>query len=291
MLFPGLEDYLSHWLSRFKSGCSIVETQYITGGSINEAYKIRTTCGICFLKYNSASKYPEMFTKEKAALELLSGTNTVIVPEVLTSDTFGNCSFLLLKYESPTKPTKNYWTVFAKHLSSLHQVKAKHYGLDYDNYIGSLPQINTYKDDYIEFFISCRLNPLLRSAVDKGLLSHKDILQFENLYKLLPDMLSVEKPSLIHGDLWSGNLIVNHKGLPCVIDPAIYYGHRESDIAMTKLFGGFPISFYDTYQSCLPMEKGWEERIPIHQLYPLLIHVNLFGMSYASQLRNIITRY
>lgn len=288
MLLPALKDYLSNWLSQHKVGCTIVETQYVAGGSINETYKISTTCGIFFLKYNSASKYPEMFTKEKAALEFLSKTNTVIVPEVLTSETFGNCSFLLLKYETPSQLSKNYWSVFARQLSSLHQITAQNFGLDHDNYIGALPQINTYMDSYCDFFISCRLNPLLKSAVDKDLLTQKDILKFENLYKLLPEILPVERPSLVHGDLWSGNLIVNHKGMPCVVDPAIHYGHRESDIAMTRLFGGFPSAFYSTYHSCLPMEKGWEERIPIHQLYPLLVHVNLFGMSYASQLRNIV---
>ena len=104
-------------------------------------------------------------------------------------------------------------------------------------------------------------------------------------------LLTIEKPALIHGDLWSGNIIVNHNGMPCLIDPAVYYGHRESDIAMTRLFGGFPNLFYEAYNDEFPMNKGWEERIEIHQLYPLLVHVNLFGQSYVPQVRRIIRRF
>jgi fructosamine-3-kinase len=291
MLLPAIKEYLTNWLLQYNNDCSFIDARYVTGGSINEAYRISTTCGVYFLKYNSASKYPQMFEKEKISLELLEKTKTVIVPKVFIAGSFGNCSFLLLKYEEAGKTVNDYWTIFAKQLSALHKQTSEYYGLDFDNYIGSLPQINTLKKEYNDFFIECRLIPLIRKAVDASLLEKSDIKHFENLFNRLREIIPHEKPSLLHGDLWSGNLITNNAGLPTVIDPAIYYGHREADIAMTRLFGGFPNEFFYAYNNENPLQKGWDERIPVHQLYPLLVHVNLFGLSYRSQVREIIKKF
>lgn len=136
-----------------------------------------------------------------------------------------------------------------------------------------------------------RLQPLVKLAYDSGLLDGQDARRMEILYKKLPEILPVEPPSLIHGDLWSGNYMVGNDGNPCIIDPAVYYGHREMDIAMSKLFGGFSPEFYRAYNEEYPMVKGWEKRVELNQLYPLLVHVNLFGEGYNRQVRQILKDY
>ena len=119
----------------------------------------------------------------------------------------------------------------------------------------------------------------------------KLIKQFDGLFKRLPELLVVEQPSLLHGDLWSGNLITNNDGLPALIDPAVYFGNREVDLAMTKLFGGFSNLFYDSYQECFPMEKGFQDRWDIYNLYPLLVHVNLFGGGYLNSVKAVLQKF
>src|SRR5690606_5312124 len=133
--------------------------------------------------------------------------------------------------------------------------------------------------------------PQLKIAADSRLISPSVTQKFETLYKKLTSILNTEKPALLHGDLWNGNLIVNQDGDPCLIDPAVYYGNREVDLAMTRLFGGFEDEFYESYQEAFPMMPGYDERFDIYNLYPLLIHVNLFGSSYVSQVNTIISSF
>lgn len=280
------------WINeKYGKDCKVRSIAPSPGGSINETYRINTSSGDFFLKYNLSKKYPEMFELEMKGLKLLTSTNTVHIPEVFIAGYSGIYSYLILEYEERANPQNNFWIVFADQLANLHQNSASYFGLDHDNYIGSLKQSNSKTPDYLSFFINQRLSPLLKSAIDIKLLTHKDLVQFEKLLTRLSGLVTIENPALIHGDLWSGNIIVNHNGLPCLIDPAVYYGHRESEIAMTKLFGGFPNLFYEIYNEVFPMEKGWEERIEIQQLYPLLVHVNLFGHSYVSQVRRIINKF
>lgn len=292
MLPSEVNESLTNWLAEtFGNGCIIKRTTPVGGGSINEAHRISTSCGDFFLKYNLAGLYPQMFELEMKGLKLLASTNTIYIPEALYAGFTDKYSFLILEYEEKAEPRENFWTLFASQLARLHQQTDDYYGLGYDNYIGSLKQSNLITTDYLSFFINQRIIPLVKSALDSKLLSHDDLVQFQKLFLRLGDLLTIEKPALIHGDLWSGNIIVNHNGMPCLIDPAIYYGHRESDIAMTRLFGGFPNLFYEAYNDEFPMSKGWVERIEIHQLYPLLVHVNLFGQSYVPQVRRIIRRF
>jgi fructosamine-3-kinase len=269
----------------------VIAAKPIGGGCINEAHRLETTNARYFIKYNSASEFPGMFGKEAQGLKLLADTKSLSVPEVIGTGISGENSYLLLQNIEGGTPGRNFWNEFGTKLADLHHNSNEYFGLDHDNYIGSLAQTNQKQDDFFSFFISQRIEPQLIIARNKGAFSHSDTRYFDSFFKILPELIPVEKPALIHGDLWNGNFMIAADGSPYLIDPAVYYGHRESDIAMTKLFGGFQPEFYDSYNQSWPMEKGWQNRIDIFNLYPLLVHVNLFGGGYTSQVLSIIRQF
>ena len=261
------------------------------GGCINDAVKIQSTTGIFFVKYNLEATYPAMFAREAAGLQLLREAGEIRIPEVLHFDTAEKYSYLLLEYISTGNQARNFWNIFGHALAAVHKHTQALFGLDHDNYIGSLPQSNRQHSDWTDFFILERLEPLVSKARDKGEISPQLVKQLESLYIKLPRLIPSEKPSLLHGDLWNGNYRVDDKGNPCLIDPAVYYGHREMDLGMTRLFGGFSPQFYDSYDNAFPLEQGWESRVDLFNLYPLLVHVNLFGGGYASQVKQIVSKF
>ena len=269
----------------------ITETSSMGGGCINEAYSLKTNAGKYFVKYNSATAFPGMFEKEAAGVSILVDTNTISVPKVICANTAGKLAYLLLQYIETGKGKKDFWHNFGTLLSGLHRNTSDSFGLSHDNYIGSLVQENKQHPDFINFFISQRLVPQIKIARNQGALSQSDTRYFDSLFNTLNNIIPIEKPALLHGDLWSGNFMVNSLGAPCIFDPAVYYGHRETDIAMTQLFGGFPVEFYHSYNETCPMEKDWKNRTDIFNLYPLLVHVNLFGGSYAAQVLRIIRHF
>ena len=273
------------------SKVQITEARAIGGGCINEAFALKTTVGKFFIKFNSASAFPFMFEKEAEGLKILAHTNTISVPEVMGSAESGKMAYLVLQYIESGIPDNNFWNEFGTKLADLHRNTNEYFGLDHDNYIGSLVQSNKKHADFIEFFIVERIEPQLKEARNKGEFSQSDLRYFHSLFKSLHNIIPLEKPSLLHGDLWSGNFMVTTDSIPCLIDPAVYYGHREADIAMTQLFGGFQPEFYHAYNQAWPMEKDWQKRMDIFNLYPLLVHVNLFGGSYASQVLLIIRQF
>jgi fructosamine-3-kinase len=154
--------------------------------------------------------------------------------------------------------------------------------------MGSLAQSNSKESDWAQFFIKHRLEPQVKMAVDSGFTFSSS---FDHIYKILDKEVPKAPPALIHGDLWSGNFMVDANDSPVLIDPAAYFGHRETDIAMTTLFGGFSSSFYDFYNSAFPLESDWQERIGLHNLYPLLVHVNLFGSGYVNQVNQVLRKF
>lgn len=269
----------------------VIESRGIGGGCINEAYALKTKTGTYFVKYNSASAFPGMFEKEAAGLKILADTQTILVPEIVGAGCADKYAFLLLHYIESGTPHRNFWNEFGTRLADLHRNSNEYFGLDHDNYIGSLIQKNSFDNDFVSFFISQRIEPQLKEARNKGAFSSDDVRYFDSLFKSLNHIIPPEKPALVHGDLWSGNFLVSADGSPCIIDPAVYYGHREADIAMTKLFGGFQQDFYHAYNEAWPMEKDWQKRTEIFNLYPLLVHVNLFGGGYARQVMQIIRQF
>jgi len=254
----------------------------LTGGCINNAVKLNTDKGIFFVKWNTNAK-ANMFQSESRGLKVLKDTNTICIPNVLCFDE----DFLILEFIPPSNPDNAFWENFGRKLALMHQKTHPKFGLNFDNYIGSLAQTNTKMDDWVSFFIQKRL----QTQLSIGDFTANIKSDFEKLFQKIPNIFPVEKAALLHGDLWSGNFLVKGGDTPVLIDPAIYYGNREMDIAMSKLFGGFNSDFYFAYNESYPLENGWEERIQICNLYPLLVHVNLFGGAYINQVKNILSYY
>ncbi|MCR4605180.1 MAG: fructosamine kinase family protein [Eubacterium sp.] len=276
-------------------GVSIEEKTYVTGGDINESYMLKLSDGTkCFLKRNTR-KGEDFFRAEMLGLMAIADTQTISCPRIHSYGKDGNGSFLLCEYIEAAPKVSDFWEFFAEELAALHKadtakyVREGNYGFSEDNYIGATVQYNGGHDSWVGFFRDERLKPQIEMA-DRFLLS-SDKKDFDKLLEKLDDILvEPEHPSLLHGDLWGGNFVTGSDGKAWLIDPATYVGCAEADIAMTELFGGFSRSFYQTYKECGCLMPGYEDRKEIYNLYHLLNHLNLFGSSYLSSVRNIIKR-
>lgn len=266
---------------------NLLEAKPLSGGDINEVFLMKCKEGYLVVKLNDASKFPKMFIAEAKGLELLNATSTFKIPAVLGKGQIKNTSYLLLEYISSGKANPNFWQDFGKNLARLHKTTQKSFGLEHNNYIGSLPQKNDYKDSASAFYIHERLEPQFKLASDTGF-QFKDLDKF---YNTLSEVIPKEAPSLIHGDLWSGNFMISKNGQPVLIDPAVAFAPREMDLAMMKLFGGFPDEVFKIYNSYFALEPQWEERLSLWQLYYLLVHLNLFGAGYLSRVKTILAEY
>ena len=269
----------------------VEEVTSIGGGSINDAWRIDTNDGPFFLKTNSADRYPSMFEAEADGLARLRETRTLPVPEVFAHGEDHDITWLLMEWIAPGRSAADRWSMFGQRLARLHRHTNDRFGLERDNFIGSLVQHNRQEKDWPTFLIDHRLVPQLKMARDRRKIESGILIRAERLFSMLDGLFPKEPPALLHGDLWNGNFIAGSDGQVWVVDPATYYGHREMDIAMTKLFGGFDPEFYSAYQQEYPLEKGWEERIDLCNLYPLLVHVNLFGDEYVAQVDAILRRF
>jgi protein-ribulosamine 3-kinase len=269
----------------------IQDFAFSSGGCINRGGRLKTTAGNFFLKWNDEKKFPLMFEAESRGLQILRQQDAIRIPKVIGNGISDSFQFLLLEYIDQKPRSKNYWQVLGERLAALHQRSSKQFGLEHNNYIGSLRQYNQQSSSWIHFFIEQRLNVQLKLAIDNGLAPGHWQQGFERLHSRLSSLLPEEKPSLVHGDLWNGNLITDEKGEPCLIDPAVYYGNREADLAMTKLFGGFDRDFYTSYEAAFPLQPGYQQRVDIYNLYPLLVHVNLFGGSYVHSVEGILRAF
>ena len=266
-------------------------TKSVGGGDINEAYNLNTSVGDFFVKKNSASRYPQMFKKEALGLKLLAEANEISVPEVITFGETDDVAFLVLKYIVSSSKSNTFWDDFGKQLAKLHKHSSDHFGLGHDNYIGSLPQPNRKHDNWVDFFREERLGFQVKMARDRGNIGNDTVRAFGRFYRKLDEIFPVEPPSLIHGDLWGGNYMVDQNGRAVIIDPAVYYGHREMDLGMSQLFGGFSAEFYQSYHEEYPLEKGWQQRLDYCNLYPLMVHVNLFGGGYLNSVKSILGKF
>lgn len=271
-------------------GRSLTGIRPLGGGDINQVYRLSFAGSECVLKLNSKERFPGMFEKEAHGLRLL-GSAGCRVPEVVITFSDGDHQFLILEFIEPHSPGPGLWERFGRRLAALHRHDSQAFGLDHDNYIGSLEQCNSQREDWSEFFTVCRIRPLVRQARNRSLLSARHVRGFESLFLRLSDLIPREKPSLLHGDLWSGNLMCGTGDEPVFIDPAAYFGHREMDLAMTRMFGGFDRRFIDSYVEEMPLEPGFEQRIQIHNLYPTLVHLVLFGRSYLSGIEATLKRF
>lgn len=269
----------------------IINTEFKSGGCINNTLKLITTNANYFLKWQSG--IPEdMFQKESIGLELLAKSGNIRIPEVISSGKLEGKHYLLMENIESAPATTNYWEDFGISLATMHQSNsAENYGLNHDNYIGKLPQPNSFHDNWIDFFIQNRLEFQLKLAVENRMVSTKFVEMYREFYELLPELLPQDKPALLHGDMWSGNVLVGNNGKVCLIDPAVYFGHREIELAFTQMFGGFGSEFYASYHATYPLEPGFDERVEIYNIYPHMVHVNLFGQSYLSGVERVLQRY
>ena len=260
----------------------------LTGGDINEVYQVFLKEKSVVIKINNSQSIPQLFEKEKKGLELLS-KSTFVVPKPIKTDSIDNLQYLIMDYIEQGSELN--WAVFGEKLAQLHQIQEKYFGLDHNNYIGSLKQVNQECGAWSEFYTNHRLIALTAKARDQGLFEKKHCNWVEKLCQRLDELIPACKPSLIHGDLWSGNLLIDTSGHPVLIDPAVYYGHPEMDWAMLSLFGSYPVEALDHYQNLHPLEKGLNERKDIHQLYPLMVHLILFGKGYLNGVESTLKKY
>jgi fructosamine-3-kinase len=268
----------------------ITKTEQVFGGDINETYVLHTSQMKLFLKLNADEK-ADMFEKEFRGLNLLRSTKAIAVPRPLKDGTFEKQIYLVMAHIEKGSPTTGFWRIFGHRLAALHRNTATRFGLDHDNYIGSLPQPNSQCSTWNTFYAEQRILFLIRMAFDDKKCDSSDTRMAERLCNKLDSLFPDEPASLLHGDLWSGNYMIGKDGLPVIYDPAVYYGHREMDIGMSLLFGGFDPSFYSHYNEAWPLEKSWRDRVDLTQLYPLLVHLNLFGGHYYNSVREILKKY
>jgi fructosamine-3-kinase len=274
-----------------KLGKSIINITPLSGGSINQVYSLQTAMERFVLKVNNRFNFPGMFNLEAQGLEIICSTQTIAVPEVLLQSETDTESYLLMEWITPGHTTQKASEALGEQLAQMHRHTSHSFGFYTDNYMGSLRQSNQLHERWSDFFIDERLKPMVRIAQTKQLLTNNDLRLFELLYQKLPGLFTEEPPALVHGDLWSGNYMIDAHEKPYLIDPAVSYSNREFDIAMTTLFGGFDKTFYDAYHASYPLQTGWQRRLKLWNLYPLLVHVNLFGGTYTNQLRECLASF
>ena len=268
----------------------IIDVQLISGGSVNTSVRILTEEGAFFVKFNHAER-DDQYEKEVRGLDLIRQTDTLPVPTVIGHGLTSNKAYLAQNFVESAMQASDFWENFGHSLALLHSHTQRDFGLHFDNYVGPLPQNNQPLSNGIEFWITRRLRPQAGLALYNELIN-KDLYQkLEKFYDQLPQLLPKERPALLHGDLWTGNFLTNQTGHATLVDAAPYYGFREAEMAFTLLFGGFESPFYEAYHDTFPLEDHFKDRVAIYNLYPLLVHVNLYGKSYLAPIEKLLKNY
>ena len=254
----------------------------VGGGCINEAYRLEGTDGSrYFLKLNDA-RYLPVFVAEAEGLNAISATNTIRAPRPITQGVSGCQSYLVLEYLE--LGSRGDARLLGEQLAAFHHSTSQRFGFAHDNFIGTTPQPNGWKGNWIDFWREHRLGFQLHLAAQNGFGG-----QLQSIGEKLLDTLPLffdgytPRPSLLHGDLWGGNHAFLGDGTPVIFDPASYYGDRECDLAMTELFGGYPADFNAAYRAAYPLDAGYTVRKDLYNLYHILNHATLFGGGYAMQ--------
>jgi fructosamine-3-kinase len=250
----------------------ISAAEKLPGGGVLECYWVMAGEQPRFLKAGPA-KYAELLDSEADGLRALRGAG-VRAPEAFASGSAGRQAYLLL--ENLELETTGDFAALGRMLAQLHRATGPRFGWERDNFIGPTPQANRWSDDWASFFLQQRIIPQVELAKKNGFPVEMPSLSLLENHK--------PRPSLLHGDLWSGNAGFSN-GQPVIFDPSVYYGDREADLAMTELFGGFPRDFYAAYDEAFPLEKGYADRKPLYNLYHLLNHLNIFGGGYLAQVK------
>lgn len=275
----------------FSSSTSIHQYKAVYGGDMNRCFMLETDKGNFFIKVNASLFGLDMFEKEARGLMQLADAGSLKVPRPLFDGKFHQQIYLVIEYIQPGLPGTGFWEDFGAGLSQLHRNSNGQFGLGYNNYIGKLTQSNRQHSRWADFYGEERILPLVRKAHESGMLEQGHVAAAERICSRLPGIFPEESPSLLHGDLWNGNFITGTDGKAALFDPAVYFGHREMDIAMSLLFGGFDRAFYEAYDHYFPLQPGWQQRTALCQLYPLLVHLLLFGGHYRERVIETINQY
>lgn len=264
----------------------------VKGGALSDTYCIESYEKKYFLKLNTAQNFPLLFEKEINGLNKIQELSPFNIPEIYqTGTTTNDFQYLILEWIDKTEPTIISWENFGKNLAQLHKNTNAEFGWEEDNYIAIIIQPNQFKASWEKFYSENRIMPMIKLLADKKLLNLKEQKAAENLCSDLGNIFPKEKPALIHGDLWNGNIITRSNQEITLIDPAIYYGHREMDLALADLFGGFDDTFLDSYNEVFPIANNFKERKSIAQLYPLLVHAYLFEGYYIKDVQTILKKF
>jgi fructosamine-3-kinase len=269
-------------------GLHLLTYEKQSGGDINRSYCLHCREGKFFVKINSANKFPLMLEKEARGLNALRNTAALIVPHVIQYGVVNEQQYLILEWMEAGPPGEKFWENFGRGLALIHKNFHPSFGWNEDNYIGSLRQKNERHETWSAFYTHCRIMPLVNLLHGQGTYTLSEVNTFKEFCGKLDELFPKEPPSMVHGDLWSGNFLITKHGDASIFDPAVYYGNREMDIGMTKLFGGFDSRFYDAYHEAFPLQDGWQQRIRLTQLYALLVHAVLFGGQYIAAPLEII---
>ena len=276
-------------------GLRVLAARPVGGGCINEAARLETDRGPLFCKWHDAPP-PGMFAAEAEGLAAMRAAGADLhVPEPLAwrDGEEGGPGFLVTSWLERGRPGADFDTRLGEGLAALHTASAPRFGFSRDGYCGTTPQPNSWLPRWVDFYRTRRLGHQTRLARDGGRLDGAQAALLERLLGRLDELLADdgEPPALIHGDLWSGNLYAGEDGLPALVDPAAHYAHREAELGMMTLFGGFSDRVYAAYHAARPLAPGWRERNGLYQLYHVLNHLNLFGGGYGAQALALARRY
>lgn len=271
-------------------GCTKVPRliQILSGGDINDVFLLDSAFGKLVVKRNLFEAFPEMLAKEMRALKYFNANVALNYAKPILSYSEGKYQYLVLAYAEKGRNTPEAQERLGHDLAMQHRTTNESFGWEENNYIGSLKQVNEWQREWSVFYAENRILPLTILAYENNKLPTTVLKRIECLCQHFPEIFPNEPPALLHGDLWGGNYFIQTNRAPFLYDPAVYFGHREMDIAMTQLFGSFSDDFLSAYQATYPLENDWRNRIPLCQLYPLLVHLNLFGSTYLNSVKRVL---
>ena len=282
----------------FGTDITVTGKVHFAAGDINSTYKLLLSSGMQVLIKTNSAKNADFFDAEEAGLEAIAATGTIATPHLYAKgiDRLSGISFLMMELIETAKAGNEAMERMGRQFAEMHLADASsfagggRFGFLRDDYIGASVQVNTPKDNWIDFFRECRLEVQFKMA--SHAFTSENIRAMQSVLDRLGDLLTEpEKPSLLHGDMWGGNHLIDKDGRPVLIDPAVYVGHPEADIAMTQMFSPMPQAFYAGYYEKVPKEYGYEDRKDLYNLYHILNHYNLFGGGYLASAVHIISRY
>ncbi len=275
------------------AGVQITGRSSVSGGCIANGARLDLSNGGRLFVKRATTLPGAMFDAEARGLAALRCDDGPRVPRALAVGATGRESFILMEWIDTGRPGPGFHERFGRELARMHRsLSGDRYGFESDNFIGSTEQPNTWSDSWCGFFASQRIGFQARLARDRGRIDSRLSGSIDTIVNRMDSLLvEPDHPALLHGDLWSGNYLCDESGTPVLIDPAVYYGHPEADLAMTELFGGFPPAFYRAYRDETPLQPGYPERRDLYNLYHMLNHLNIFGGSYLGSVRSIVSRY